>query len=106
MAVIIFLPTCMQSITVPLQGFLNALVYGWTRDDFVQAIRSESVNAENRSDRLFREQDSMSSRGRIYGSTNSDHGRDMFYSKSYATSMSPDLLHSIPENSQAQNINF
>ena len=24
-----------QSVTVPLQGFLNAIVYGWTRDDFV-----------------------------------------------------------------------
>lgn len=24
-----------QSITVPLQGFLNAIVYGWTREDFL-----------------------------------------------------------------------
>lgn len=23
---------------MPLQGFLNALVYGWTRDDFVSTI--------------------------------------------------------------------
>ena len=23
-----------QSLTAPLQGFLNALVYGWTKDDF------------------------------------------------------------------------
>ena len=27
-----------QSITVPAQGFLNALVYGWTREDFVHTI--------------------------------------------------------------------
>lgn len=27
-----------QSITVPVQGFLNALVYGWTREDFVHTI--------------------------------------------------------------------
>lgn len=25
-----------QSITAPLQGFLNALVYGWTREEFVR----------------------------------------------------------------------
>ena len=28
----------MQSITLPLQGFLNALVYGWTRDDFINVM--------------------------------------------------------------------
>lgn len=33
-----FLFSCMQSITLPLQGFLNAIVYGWTRDDFVQEV--------------------------------------------------------------------
>lgn len=27
-----------QSITVPLQGFLNALVYGWTRQDFIYSV--------------------------------------------------------------------
>ena len=27
-----------QSVTVPLQGFLNALVYGWTREDFLHVI--------------------------------------------------------------------
>ncbi|CAI8054987.1 hypothetical protein GBAR_LOCUS30006 [Geodia barretti] len=26
-----------QSLTAPLQGFVNALVYGWTRDDFVKS---------------------------------------------------------------------
>ena len=28
----------LKSITVPLQGFLNAIVYGWTRKDFVKAV--------------------------------------------------------------------
>ena len=27
-----------QSLTVSLQGFLNALVYGWTRQDFVVGL--------------------------------------------------------------------
>ena len=30
----------LQSLTTPLQGFLNALVYGWTRSDFVRVGRS------------------------------------------------------------------
>ena len=29
-----------QSITVPLQGFLNAIVYGWTREDFLYIMAS------------------------------------------------------------------
>lgn len=28
----------MQSLIVPLQGFFNAIVYGWTREDFVHLI--------------------------------------------------------------------
>ena len=32
----------MQSITVPLQGFLNAIVYGWTREDFLYIMASTS----------------------------------------------------------------
>lgn len=31
---------CLQSITVPLQGFLNAIVYGWTREDFLYIMAS------------------------------------------------------------------
>lgn len=31
-----------QSATVPLQGFLNALVYGWTREDFRRVMMSSS----------------------------------------------------------------
>ena len=27
-----------QSVTVPLQGFLNAMVYGWTREDFLNVM--------------------------------------------------------------------
>ena len=28
----------LQSFLVPLQGFLNAIVYGWTREDFTQLM--------------------------------------------------------------------
>ena len=28
----------LQSLTVPLQGFLNAIVYAWTKDDFLQVM--------------------------------------------------------------------
>ena len=28
----------MQSLIVPLQGFFNAIVYGWTREDFVHLV--------------------------------------------------------------------
>ena len=34
------LHTNTQSITVPLQGFLNAIVYGWTREDFLYVMAS------------------------------------------------------------------
>jgi len=38
----------MQSITAPLQGFLNAVVYGWTREDFlyIMAVTSKDQDAE------------------------------------------------------------
>ncbi|XP_019861081.1 PREDICTED: transmembrane protein 116-like [Amphimedon queenslandica] len=38
-----------QSLTLPLQGFMNAIVYGWTRDDFVHTIainRTEEMNSD------------------------------------------------------------
>ena len=39
---------------MPLQGFLNALVYGWTREDFLDAIARRSgqrqVNGTERRD--------------------------------------------------------
>ena len=28
----------MQSLTLPLQGFFNAIVYGWTQGDFVEVV--------------------------------------------------------------------
>ena len=28
----------LQSFLVPLQGFLNAIVYGWTREDFTKEL--------------------------------------------------------------------
>ena len=33
----------MQSITVPIQGFLNAIVYGWTREDFISVHVNSDV---------------------------------------------------------------
>ena len=33
--------TLLQSLTVPLQGLLNAVVYGWTREDFVKTVTAE-----------------------------------------------------------------
>ncbi len=38
-----------QSLTVPLQGFLNAMVYGWTRDDFVKAVVNNPTDSLNTS---------------------------------------------------------
>ena len=32
------MPTHTQSVTVPLQGFINAIVYGWTREDFLASV--------------------------------------------------------------------
>lgn len=29
-------------MTVPIQGFLNAIVYGWTREDFLYVMASTS----------------------------------------------------------------
>ena len=36
----------MQALTVPIQGFLNALAYGWTRGDFrsVMSLRRNNNN--------------------------------------------------------------
>ena len=38
MMLLLLLPS--QSVTVPLQGFLNAIVYGRTREDFVGIMNS------------------------------------------------------------------
>ena len=35
-----------QSLTLPFQGFLNALVYGWTRDDFVNKVTQQRLMEE------------------------------------------------------------
>lgn len=49
-----------QSVTVPLQGFLNAIVYGWTREDFIQVIRPQHDVTQSQHDRLFRGQSKAS----------------------------------------------
>ena len=43
-------PLLTQSITVPLQGFLNAIVYGWTRDDFLNIMAMTQNQAEEELD--------------------------------------------------------
>lgn len=37
----------LQSISLPIQGFLNAIVYGWTRDDFIQVMVHTTNNRRN-----------------------------------------------------------
>lgn len=40
-----------QSLTVPLQGFLNAIVYAWTKEGFLQAMGiPETDDSEEHSD--------------------------------------------------------
>ena len=64
-----------QSFTAPLQGFLNALVYGWTREDFMRTIaqkRSQSNahggNAAINSSSEEEEEDMKDSSVRLFGS--------------------------------------
>lgn len=43
---ILVLP-CLQSLVLPLQGFLNAIVYGWTNENFVDTvIKSSAVSLQ------------------------------------------------------------
>ena len=35
---------------MPLQGFLNAIVYAWTKDEFLQAMGISSVNNQDEVD--------------------------------------------------------
>ena len=47
---ILVLMSLYQSLTLPLQGFMNAIVYGWTREDFVQTIAINNMTEEMNSD--------------------------------------------------------
>ena len=40
----------LQSLTVPLQGFLNAIVYGWTRDDFLDVMAVDKSSSSRRAE--------------------------------------------------------
>eukprot|EP00731_Ephydatia_muelleri_P036102 Em0201g10a len=43
----------LQSLVLPLQGFLNAIVYGWTNEDFVDTvIKSSSSDSDDSVSRL------------------------------------------------------
>jgi hypothetical protein len=53
-SVIYFIFIFSQSLTLPLQGFLNAIVYGWTRDEFLNVPYqitnlNDRVNTEDES---------------------------------------------------------
>lgn len=78
-----------QSITVPLQGFLNAIVYGWTRNDFVHAVRPDHVNVNNADNKLYKEQISDPS-GAYHDST--------VESENLHARADRDMLFSIPEH--------
>ena len=47
---VLVLMSLYQSLTLPLQGFMNAIVYGWTREDFVQTIAINNMTEEMNSD--------------------------------------------------------
>ena len=38
---------CLQSLTLPLQGFFNAVVYGWTQHNFVNVVVDKDTPDEN-----------------------------------------------------------
>ena len=38
----------LQSLTITQQGFLNAIVYGWTRDDFINTVATSALPKDNR----------------------------------------------------------
>ena len=46
-----------QSFLVPLQGFLNAIVYGWTREDISKVLAIGIQKRDNESMRLERYQE-------------------------------------------------
>lgn len=84
-----------QSVSVPLQGFLNAIVYGWTRSEFVQVIRSNKDNVLNRDDRLYREQMSLGGNDSSLNTSTTETDGESTYARSWARR---DLLPRIPEN--------
>ena len=50
-----------QAIFVPIQGFLNAVVYGWTRGDFLNVMSSQQVRT--RADSFALSYDAMEREG-------------------------------------------
>lgn len=43
----LFILTTQQSISLPLQGFFNAIVYGWTQEDFVEVVGNTDLPDES-----------------------------------------------------------
>ena len=92
-----------QSVTVPLQGFLNALVYGWTREDFLHVI------VRSRNDMFSVDSDRNNNFNSPLGqSTNDDH--EVFFSNNSELISSMDEqeefdrgpLYTLPEDTETE----
>ena len=62
-------PSPVQSITVPSQGFMNAIVYGWTKEDFLDAMAVTDQEEEASSDDGRGVEDSVTRRNTLTSST-------------------------------------
>lgn len=70
----------LQGVTIPVQGFLNAIVYGWTRDDFLYVMsmrqlttdQSEEVEVEVSAQEIEEESAKLDDSG-IHISTNREY---------------------------------
>lgn len=61
------LSLCVQAVTLPLQGFCNALVYGWSRQMFRTEVlddRTPLISPAERQDREREEESFRQVRGR------------------------------------------
>ena len=84
-----------QSITVPLQGFLNSIVYGRTRDDFIDVMDSTGRFKETgeNNEKLL-----VTLKGGL--ETNSEDGQSELYSRSLSSASQED--EGISEDSDGQ----
>ena len=71
-----------QAVTLPIQGFFNAIAYGWTRDDFINAI---SLKLEEEHDNMV-DNDSNLPPEEMEESVSSSVCSDKFQNTIYPTS--------------------
>ena len=45
--IIIIIIFILQSLTLPLQGFFNAIIYGWTQEEFVDVVGNKDAPDED-----------------------------------------------------------